>query len=99
MAVATAPAPTVARAVLIDRLSGLLYDRRKPNGPSRLQARLDDVLDELITGVSRSIRDDGCAVQANVERALYAALLDGIEAEGLAVPEQGPSTVHGTVAA
>lgn len=99
MAIATAPAPTVTRAVLIDRLSGLLYDRRKPNSPSRLQDRLDEVLDELITGVSRSIRADGSPIQGGVERALYAALLDGIEDEGLAVPEQGPSTVHGTVAA
>jgi hypothetical protein len=99
VAIATAPASTVTRAVLIDRLSGLLYDRRKPNSPSRLQNRLDEVLDELITGVSRSTGGDESLVQHGVERALYAALLDGIEAEGLAVPEQGPSTVHGTVEA
>jgi hypothetical protein len=98
MAIAT-DAPKVTRAVLIDRLSGLLYGRREPSNPSRLQNRLDAVLDELITGVARSTRPDGSPVQENVERALYAALLDGIEAEGLALSEQGPSTVRGTVAA
>jgi hypothetical protein len=97
VAIETAPAPTVTRAVLIDRLAGLLYDRREPNSPSRLQERLDKVLDELITGVSRSSTSDESLVQQGMERALYAALLDGIEAEGTAKPEE--VTKYGTVTA
>jgi hypothetical protein len=98
MAATTAPAaPTVARAVLIDRLAGLLCDRRKPNDPSRLQERLDEVLGELIAGVSRATPSDASLVQQGMERALYAALLDGIEAEGFAQPEE--VTKYGTVAA
>ena len=88
MAIATAPAaPKVKRAVLIDRLEGLLFDRRKPNDPSRLQERLDDVLGELVTGVARSPITDESGILEAMERAIYAALLDGIEAEGIAVPE------------
>jgi hypothetical protein len=83
----TAPAaPKVARAVLSDRLEGLLFDRRRPNDPSRLQERLDAVLSELVTGVARSPITDESGILEVMERAIYAALLDGIEAEGIAAP-------------
>jgi hypothetical protein len=75
--VTTATAPValdVARAVLIDRLAGLLHDRRKPQDPSRLQERLDEVLYELVTGVSRCTAiPDETRVQDSMERAIYAS--------------------------
>ena len=86
---ATAPAaPKGERAILIDRLEGLRFDRRKPNDPSRLQERLDAAFGELITGVARCVNvSDDSGIHEAMERAMYAALLDGIEAEGIAVPE------------
>jgi hypothetical protein len=83
--------PTVPRAVLVDRLAGLLLDEKEPHNASDLQERLDTILGELVTGVSRrtlSSIPDGSEVESAMEKAIYDALLDGIEIERLAAPEE-----------
>jgi Asp-tRNA(Asn)/Glu-tRNA(Gln) amidotransferase A subunit family amidase len=84
----TAKYATVPRAVLVDRLAGLLLEGSDASG---LQERLDAILDDLVVGVSRrdlsGIPDDS-EVHSAMEKAIYDALLDGIEIERLAVPEE-----------
>jgi hypothetical protein len=87
-AASTAKYCSVPRSILVDRLAGLLFDG---NDASDLQNRLDTILGELVTGVSRltlsGIPDDS-EVQSAMEKAIYDALLDGIEIEHLAVREE-----------
>lgn len=81
---------SVPRDVLLDRLHGLLYDRQEPANPSDLQERLDNILIELLAGISRrsesSIPDD-CGIVDGIESAIFIAMMEGIESQGLALRE------------